>query len=156
MQKILAIDPGTTESAWLVLDIDRMVPVDFKMQTNKKVIDLVEGWRGYIAIEIIKSYGNVIGDDMLQTVELIGALTHAAEMPPFRLTRKEIVTHICGNPRARDKNVRQALLDRFGGRAIAQGKKIDPGPLYGVVRDIWSALAISITAAELYVPLVEG
>jgi hypothetical protein len=34
--------------------------------------------------------------------------------------------------------------DRFGGSA-AVGRKAAPGPLYGISRDVWSALAIAVT-----------
>ncbi|HET6477318.1 MAG TPA: hypothetical protein VFH93_14740 [Thermoleophilia bacterium] len=44
----------------------------------------------------------------------------------------------------KDANIRQALLDRFGGPA-AVGRKAAPGPLYGIARDVWSALAIAVT-----------
>jgi hypothetical protein len=52
--------------------------------------------------------------------------------------------HLCGSSRAKDPNVRTALLDRFGG-AGAKGTKAAPGPLYGIAADLWSALAIAVT-----------
>lgn len=38
-----------------------------------------------------------------------------------------------------------ALIDRFGGKDAAIGRKATPGPLYGITKDLWSALAIAIT-----------
>jgi hypothetical protein len=36
------------------------------------------------------------------------------------------------------------MIDRFGpGKEKAIGRKATPGPLYGVKKDIWSALAIA-------------
>jgi len=55
--------------------------------------------------------------------------------------------HLCGSARAKDTNIRQALIDRYGGSA-AIGKKAAPGPLYGVSKDVWSALAVAVTAAD--------
>jgi hypothetical protein len=56
-----------------------------------------------------------------------------------------------GNQRAKDPNIRQALLDIFpgtGGGATPQiGTKAKPGPLYGVTSHAWSALAVAITVA---------
>jgi len=34
--------------------------------------------------------------------------------------------------RAKDGNIRVALLDRFGGEKVAKGTKAEPRPLYGV------------------------
>ena len=54
--------------------------------------------------------------------------------------------HLCGHPRAKDPNIRQALLDRFGpGREKALGTKKAPGALYGIKGDEWAALAVAIT-----------
>jgi hypothetical protein len=64
--------------------------------------------------------------------------------------RREVKLHLCGQARAKDPNVRQALIDRFGpGREKAIGTKKQPGPLYGVSADVWSALAVAVTWSEL-------
>ena len=60
------------------------------------------------------------------------------------LPRRAVKLALCGDSRARDANIRQALIDRFGGSA-AVGRKAAPGPLYGISRDVWSALAIAVT-----------
>ena len=70
--------------------------------------------------------------------------TATARVPVTFVGRKEIVVALCGSARASDSNVRMALLDRFGGSA-AVGRKAAPGPLYGISRDVWSALAIAVT-----------
>ena len=56
--------------------------------------------------------------------------------------------HHCHSARAKDSNIRQALLDRFGGKDIAVGTKADQGPLYGIKKDVWSALAIGVYHLE--------
>jgi hypothetical protein len=58
--------------------------------------------------------------------------------------RRDVKLHLCGSARAKDPNIRQALLDRFG----PVGTKKAPGPLYGVKSHIWSALAVAVTASE--------
>ena len=60
------------------------------------------------------------------------------------LPRRAVKLALCGDSRAKDANIRQALIDRFGGSA-AIGRKAAPGPLYGISRDVWSALAIAVT-----------
>ena len=46
---------------------------------------------------------------------------------------------------------RGALIDRYGGdggKRAAVGLKATPGPLYGVKKDVWSALALVVMYAE--------
>ena len=62
--------------------------------------------------------------------------------------REDVKLHLCGSPRAKDANIRQALIDRWGGKAEAVGTVKKPGPLYGVKSHAWSALAVAVTALE--------
>jgi hypothetical protein len=50
---------------------------------------------------------------------------------------------------AKDANIRQAILDRFGGKEKAIGKKANPGPLYGVKSHLWSALAVALYISDV-------
>ena len=65
-----------------------------------------------------------------------------------------VCMHICKNNRAKDSNVRQAIIDRYpatgGGKTPQIGTKAQPGPLYGVSADVWAALAVAITFAETF------
>ena len=57
--------------------------------------------------------------------------------------------HLCHSARATDANIREALLDRYGpGKEKAVGRKAAPGPLFGVSKDIWSALAVAVTFSD--------
>jgi len=48
--------------------------------------------------------------------------------------------------RAKDANIRQALIDRYGpGKDKAIGQKKTPGPLYGFKSHEWAALAVAVT-----------
>jgi hypothetical protein len=67
---------------------------------------------------------------------------------PLRVFRREVKLHLCGSPRAKDANIRQALIDRYGGKEAAIGRKASPGPLHGVSGDVWSALAVAVCAAD--------
>jgi len=51
---------------------------------------------------------------------------------------------LCGSVRAKDSNIRQALIDRVG----PQGKKHSPGPTYGLAKHDWAALAIAIYVSD--------
>jgi len=56
--------------------------------------------------------------------------------------RKEVKIYLCGSMKAKDPNIRQALIDRLGD----PGTKKNPGPTYGVKSHAWSALAVAVTA----------
>jgi hypothetical protein len=58
------------------------------------------------------------------------------------ITRHQVKIHLCGSMRAKDPNVRQAVLDLLG----EPGTKKKPGATYGVKSHAWSALAVAITA----------
>ena len=56
----------------------------------------------------------------------------AHRVPVVMLPRRAVKLALCGDSRAKDANIRQALIDRFGGSA-AVGRKAAPGP---AVRDL--------------------
>jgi hypothetical protein len=161
MSWLLAIDPGPTQSAWLELRDGR--PVRFAKEPNavvlQRVVDRASADSGPtdLAIEMVASYGMPVGADTFETVLWAGRFMQAwcdargehEEVSVVRVYRQAVKLHLCGNVRARDSNVRQALIDRFGpGREAAIGRKASPGPLYGVANDVWSALAVAVTAAD--------
>lgn len=152
---ILAIDPGPTQSAWVWLKDGQ--PEAYGISENDALLGIIgvtkRKWGvTKIVTEMIASYGMPVGAEVFETCAWIGQFEGAAARETLqvqRLYRKEIVTHLCHNPRAKDSNVRQALIDRFGpGKEKAVGTKKSPGPLYGVKKDVWSALAVAITAFD--------
>jgi hypothetical protein len=144
---ILGIDPGAVKSGWVRWD-ERMGIRGAGEENNYIIRDLCkDAWRlcGLIAIERIRGYGIVAGDDTFDTCEWIGRFEEAAGVTPVtKIPRKDIKRHLCGNTTTNDKYVRQALIDRFGG----QGTKKQPGPLYGISGHCWSALAVAVVAAD--------
>ena len=151
MTRILAIDPGYEQSALVRLDGGK---VTFAA-TSPNVTVLVALRNGLlksadmILIEQIASYGMPVGREVFETVYWSGRFHEASRLPVQRLPRKTVVTQICGSARAKDANVRQALIDRYGGsKAEAVGTKANPGPLYGVHGDQWAALALAVAWAE--------
>ena len=147
MTAILAIDPGTTRSAWVLFDLDEQRLLDFAIEDNADLAAIlrINPDETPVVIEKIVSYGMPIGAETLETVFWSGRFAEAAgPAAVHRIPRKAIVTHLCGSARAKDSNVRQALLDRFG----PQGTKKAPGVLYGVHKDVWAALALAVTWAD--------
>jgi hypothetical protein len=148
--RILAIDPGTERSAWIVTDDGAIA--GHGLDANEDVLQRLRyGWpqdASVVVIESIESYGMAVGREVFETVHWSGRFTEAARpMPVVQLTRRKVKVAICGNPKAKDQNIRLALLERFGGQA-AKGTKAQPGPLYGIANDVWAALAVAVTYAD--------
>lgn len=148
---ILAIDPGPEQSAWLVLG--HTSPRAFRVESNERLLEaLREGEYTNeleaVVIEKIASYGMSVGAEVFETVWWSGRFAEAAHpLRAERLTRLAVKMHLCHDSRAKDANIRQALIDRFGGSA-AIGRKASPGPLYGIAGDVWSALAVAVCWAD--------
>lgn len=148
MTAILAIDPGTTHSGWVLMR--NGAPWNSGVMENHEVIDLLRGTSIVpIAIEMIASYGMAVGREVFETCVWIGRFVQAAGADRVRLVyRKDVKLHLCGSPRAKDANIRAELINRWGGKAEAVGTIKNPGPLYGVKSHAWAALAVAVTALE--------
>jgi hypothetical protein len=150
----LAIDPGPTQSAWLVHDSDDDEIRSFGIWSNDLLLGLLreDGLAPDVArvtIEKVESFGMAVGAEVFETVFWSGRFAEAAhELHLERISRRAVKLHLCGSARAKDPNIRQALIDRYGGQA-AIGKKASPGPLFGISNDVWSALAVAVTAADI-------
>ena len=149
---IIGIDPGPTESAYCILK-DGIIQF-FCKDKNEEIASWVDhellcGDADVVAVEHLQSFGMPVGKEVFETAYFIGEIRSLVKQEGGRPTflpvyRKEIVTHHCNNPRAKDANVRQAMLDRWG----PQGTKKNPGPTYGISKDVWSALAIATYAMD--------
>ena len=147
MTTVLAIDPGSFRSAWLRFDGSR--PQGFGITANEILAKALRtgGLPDVVVIEKIESYGMIVGAEVFDTAFWTGRFAEAADrVPVVMLPRRAVKLALCGDSRAKDANIRQALVDRFGGSA-AIGRKAAPGPLYGIHRDVWSALAIAVAYA---------
>lgn len=173
---ILAIDPGNRESAWLRLDNGQ--PTDFGKEDNEEVrrkLNALEFDCDHLAIEYMKPRGMPTSKEEMDTQFWAGRFVEAwgGEWSPIH--RHTVKIQLCNSSRAKDPNIRQALIDRFGGDTVAigakkcsgcggkgwkgrgrptctrcNGSKWDhpPGPLYGISHDVWSALSIAVTFRE--------
>jgi hypothetical protein len=146
--RILAIDPGTTHSAYVIWDNKAQKILSFDIQENSKLLStLILEEFDWLAIEMIASYGMAVGASVFETCVWTGRFIQEALYTCLRHTklyRKDIKMHLCGNTRAKDGNVKQALIDRLG----APGKKKTPGPTYGLKKDLWQALAVAVTFGD--------
>lgn len=147
MSALLAIDPGTTHSGWVIMRDGQVW--NSGVFANDEVLEMIQVTPVPIAIEMIASYGMAVGKEVFETCVWIGRFVQAAGADRVRLVyRKDVKLHLCGSPRAKDANIRQALIDRWGGKAEAVGTVKKSGPLYGVKSHAWAALGVAVTAME--------
>ena len=154
---LLAIDPGNTESAYVLMDGYR--PVDFGKVPNERLKRLIcdrgfATWPDVDAIEMIASYGMAVGREVFETCVWIGRYSLAMELGGTAVDfiyRQEVKLNLCGSPRARDANVRQALIDRFATHDMKNGKgtKAKPDWFYGFKADIWQSYAVGCTYLDM-------
>lgn len=150
--KILAIDPGNTESAYCLIDTETYRPLSFGKQDNNWLLGFMDT-QGIlfdkVVIEMIASYGMPVGKEVFDTCVWIGRFKQIAESQEIKVEyiyRKDEKMNLCHSMKAKDSNIRQALIDRFG----PVGTKKNPGWFYGFKKDIWAAYAVGITYLDLY------
>lgn len=150
----IAIDPGNTKSQILVWDGSKVclkahADNETLLAELNRIIPSVENPQ--ICIEMVACYGMAVGREVFDTCVWIGRFFERCEqrgVRPNLVFRQEVKLHLCQSPRAKDGNVRQAIIDRFGGKDKAIGKKASQGPLYGVSSHAWAALGLALTFAE--------
>ena len=150
MTTLLALDPGNLESAWLLYDTATGRPTSWAKQPNADLLLTISDIDAdELVIEMVASYGMAVGAEIFDTCVWIGRFIERWHGPYRLIYRPDVKLHLTQTRRAKDANVRQALIDRYGpGKAVAIGLKATPGPLYGLSRDCWSALAVAVTAAD--------
>lgn len=158
--RVFAIDPGPKTSGVCLLEWKQGQQPELIMKDHYDNHDLIRHLRGgachNLAIEGIQNYGMAVGNDVFQTLKFIGRIEQVSDLYGKRLTeilRTQIKANICGTASAKDPQVRRAIIARFcqwydTTESQVQGKKAAPGPLYGVKKHIWSALALALTWFE--------
>lgn len=149
--KILAIDPGPEKSAYVIWNGETCVAAAIVENAAMRSI-LLAGDYDTVAIEMVACMGMPVGKEVFETCLWIGRFIElhlAGDNKGFPsvatlVYRREIKHHFCNSAKAKDSNIRQAILDRFGGKEKGIGKKATPGPLYGIKSHLWSALAIAL------------
>ena len=154
---ILGIDPGTTKSAWVLWDDEDEKILEMGLCENMELRNFFSTathndchFLGcHVAIEMVASYGMPVGKEVFETCVWIGvflrSLSKSDCIHDHFVYRKDVKLNLCGSVKAKDANIRQALIDRFG----EPGTKKNPGKLYGVKADIWSAVAVAVTFSDL-------
>lgn len=144
--RILAIDPGTTESGWCLYEAGGAIESG-TMPNTQLLFELRANNADTVAIEMIASYGMAVGREVFETCVWIGRFVErwASQCPlddAHLIYRQQVKLYLCQSPRAKDTNIKQALIDKLG----PVGTKKNPGPLYGVTGHAWAALGVAVTA----------
>lgn len=171
---IFAIDPGNKESAYVWLSAEhRSTPdcdVAFDKRTmkifekgkvpNSQLRDTLTFWLTnkteepmLLVIERVQSMGMAVGREVFETCEWIGRFTELANrysIKPHYVYRCEEKITLCGDSKAKDANIRQALIDRFAKHDLKNGKgtKKNPDVFFGFKADIWAAMAVATTCMD--------
>lgn len=154
--KILGIDPGTTESGWVIYDTENHSIIDKGISENNEIIEFIDTMDfDVMAIEMVASYGKPVGKETFETVYWIGRFAEKARSFGICVERyykkTDINPAICFNSNVKDAMIRRALLDMFpktgGGKEPSIGTKKQPGALYGINSHMFPALAVALTHA---------
>ena len=152
MPVLVAVDPGTVQSAYCVYT-HGLEPKDMEAgivanrDLERRLGELAEELDSTpsILLEMIECFGMAVGASTFETAVWIGRFI-AAWGEQYALTgRRAVKLALCKTAKAKDANVRQALIDRHG----PLGRKKEPGPTYGYRRDLWSALGVATAYADM-------
>lgn len=154
--RILAIDPGNIESGYADISLP-----DFKLHSFGKIkneellgnlesIAYAENYDTKV-IEMIAGMGMAVGQSVFDTCVWIGRFAQVFGGDMEYVFRRDEKTMLCGTMRAKDANIRQALIDRYAKFDFKSGKgtKKNPDTFYGVSKDVWSAIAVGVTYYDM-------
>lgn len=150
---VAAIDPGTTESALVVWNGSTILRA--QKSTNPVILDYLRTPMPdvMLALEMVAHYGLGMpaGREVFETCVWLGRfqqawLTGQADAFCVFIYRRDVKLYLCNSARAKDGNVRQAIIDRLG----PPGVKANKGVTYGISGDQWQALAVALTASEYF------
>ena len=153
--KVFAIDPGNVNSAYCIMD-DQYNLLEFKKAENHEIMSILLDRLEQVdevVIERIANMGMPAGATLFETAEWIGRFSQEAEkkVPVNYIYRRDEKIYICGNPRAKDANIRAALIERFAkkDKINGRGTKKDPDVFYGVSADVWAAISVNVTYLDM-------
>ena len=162
--RILAIDPGETESA-AVLFSGMDQPIVCELKPNPLIRQLIVSNATLavesgvqLAIECAAGYGVPISMNLIKAIEWYGRFAEAwLQQDPgtfaLKVPRGVVKNHL-DNAKT-DAQVRDALIHRWGGleRAMGPGQRRNKqwsGLLSRVHEDCWAALAVAVTVWETW------
>lgn len=147
--RVLAIDPGSAQSGVVVYDPmfprspvccagvidndmilgclhDKAIPAKCFSLVNDPppCAELVPIYGPFVlAVEFPVAQGMPASNELFVTVEWIGRFREAWGGEFVHVARPAVKLHLCGVARAKDGNVRAALIDRFGGESALSKRR---------------------------------
>jgi hypothetical protein len=142
---IIGIDPGNKETAIVMIEGGKII--DHVYMQNDAALRFIHCEQTIsdvdIYCEMIASYGMSVGKSVFETCLFIGQILQVAPQTKL-ITRNVVKNAICHSSKAKDANIRQALIDIYG----EVGTKKNPGGTFGISGDKWAALAVATAAAR--------
>lgn len=183
----ISIDPGNTGCGWVVwADVApqrELVLISHGRDHNILLRKTIARWtrqgmsqQCQLQIETPKPRGMPTAAEEMETLIQIGRILQMWPGKWSYVFRQEVKMHLCGSMIAKDRNVSQAIRDRFGGDSVSVGNKkcpnckgkgwrgagrpecLDcggsgwlhpPGILAGVADHEWAALAVALRWHDL-------
>lgn len=149
--QILAIDPGPKYSAFVLYYSETRMPLRFGEYLNETVEKEIKSTTAdTLVIEYPAPRGQPMYTQLVDTIFWIGRFsTHWQLGQWHRMDRKDVKMTLCRSAKANDSQIRAAIISRYpatGGGKVGQiGTKKQGGPLYGISKDVWAALAVAIS-----------
>lgn len=177
MTLVMAIDPGPEQSAYVTVHpnpnaVGGLQVIEHAILRNDAVRADIWGFASLpledrrLVIEQIASMGMSVGAETFETCVWTGRFMQVFEggcgNVAHRIPRVPIKVHLCGTAKAKDANVRQSLIDRFGGSKALQKYKaakfnrdgeivspeVEAGALAGISSHCWAALAVAVVYVD--------
>lgn len=155
--KVLAIDPGNEFSAYTLWDgttiLEKgkvenkdMITIIFTLCRYQHVVD-------HLVIEMVASYGMAVGQTVFDTCVWIGRFQQLGaeyDIETHLVFRRDVKLYWCGQTRAKDSNIIQAIKDRYGEKGTKKHgfNKVYNDEKEKMKADIWQAFALAVQAFE--------
>jgi hypothetical protein len=147
---VLGIDPGQYESAFVIYQPEApegpFVVAKYIVPNDVMLFKCCQIEASCLAIEMIEGFGKTVGQSTFETIFWAGRFAQAfkGSLGFEKIGRHAIKMNFCESRKARDSDIREALIHRFGGPAeLKKG-----GKLHGFKSHLWSALAVAVTYCD--------
>lgn len=149
---VLGIDPNPQTSGWAVWDSCSKTIIGHGTQTNDMMLTQVKNGRPFynrIAIERVRSYGQVLGNETIDTVEWYGGFVHVSTVPVSLIPRPQILREWGVANKSSDKYLKEYLVDHYPALfPAAKRGKTGALTVKGWESHDMSALAVAIYVGE--------
>jgi len=170
--RILAIDPGNIESAWVLFQKEKLSlreGVMFKIfscgkELNDEVLDKLAYEMSYdaLAMEEIVAYGKWSGREITDSAFWSGRFCQASTAPFTMINRSKVRWHLGGQKKVTDATIIERLIERFCPGLYSKYKAGDLTKMKMINAsrdeyfenfhdDIWQAFALGVTWYDLNV-----